>query len=60
MTQPEQMALFAKTVGDLPAVKVPADADQVGDVMLGLVQALSDDSPFSDSKAQQLEEPARC
>ena len=59
MTQPEQMALFAKTVGDLPAVKVPADADQVGDVMLGLVQALSDDSPFSDSKAQQLEEPSK-
>ncbi len=59
LNTPEQMALFAKTVGDFPAVKVPLDADKIGPVLLGLMSAFSDKSPFDTSKAQILEEPGK-
>lgn len=59
LTSPEQMTAFAKITGDLPAVKVPADADKVGAVMAGLLKNLSDKSPFNDSKAEILAEPAK-
>jgi len=59
LTDPEQMALFAKTTGDLPAVKVPADPEKVGATMVGLINALSPTSPFSDSKAEILTEPGQ-
>jgi hypothetical protein len=53
------MALFAKTVGDFPAVKVPLDPEKVGPVLVGLMSAFSDKSPFDTSKAQILDEPAK-
>jgi len=59
LTSPDQMALFAKITGDLPAVKVQADPAKVGQVMVGLINALSDWSPFIDSKAQMLPEPSK-
>jgi multiple sugar transport system substrate-binding protein len=59
LTTPEQMAVFAKAVGDFPAVKVPLDAEKIGPVLLGLMSAFADKSPFDDSKAQILEEPGK-
>jgi len=59
LTTPEQMSVFAKTVGDFPAVKVPLDPDKIGPVLVGLMSAFSDKSPFDTSKAQILEEPGK-
>lgn len=59
MTSPEQMEIFAKTVGDLPATKISSDPAKVGDVMSGLVKSMADTSPFNDSKATILDEPAK-
>ncbi len=58
MTTPEQMSVFAKINGDLPAVKVSSDPEIVGSVMPGLLNAISDYSPFQESTAQQLQEPS--
>jgi len=57
MTTPDAMTTFAKITGDFPAVKVPADPDKVGSVMVGLLNAFADTGPFTDSKAEQLEAP---
>ncbi len=54
LTSPEQMEIFAKTVGDLPAVTVSSDPERVGNVMPGLLNAISDYSPFQDVTAPQL------
>lgn len=59
LTTPEQMALFAKINGDLPAVKVSAAPEDVGSVMPGLLTALSDYTPFQDATSQMLPEPAQ-
>ncbi|MCP4165793.1 MAG: carbohydrate ABC transporter substrate-binding protein [Chloroflexi bacterium] len=59
LTSPEQMAIFAKATGDMPAVKVPADPETVGPAMVGLLNALSDWSPFNDSEAQMLDAPSK-
>ena len=59
LTSPDQMALFAKTTGDFPAVKVPVDPEKVGNVMPGLIAAFGDKSPFNDSKAEMLEAPSK-
>ncbi len=59
LTSPDQMALFAKTTGDFPAVKVPVDPEKVGNVMPGLIAAFSDKSPFNESKAEMLEAPSK-
>ncbi|HEY3290736.1 MAG TPA: extracellular solute-binding protein [Anaerolineae bacterium] len=59
LTTPDQMAVFAKTVGDFPAVKVPLDANKIGPVLVGLMSAFSDKSPFDTSKAQTLDEPKK-
>jgi ABC-type glycerol-3-phosphate transport system substrate-binding protein len=59
LTSPDQMAVFAKVVGDLPAVKISSDPAKVGPVMAGLVTAISDNSPFAASKAQQLDDPSK-
>ena len=59
LTSPEQMAVFAKTVGDLPAAKISSDPAVVGDIMAGLVKAMAGSSPFNDSKATILDEPAK-
>ncbi len=59
MTSPDQMALFAKTTGDFPAVKVSSDPEKVGNVMPGLIAAFADTSPFNDSKAEILEAPGK-
>ena len=56
LTSPEQMELFAKTVGDLPAVSVSSDPEMVGNVMPGLLNAISDYSPFQDATSPQLAE----
>ena len=53
LTSPEQASLFAKTVGDLPAVKLDADPAKVGDAMAGLVPALDPaNAPFGKSNAE--------
>jgi multiple sugar transport system substrate-binding protein len=59
LTSPDQMAVFAKAVGDLPAVKISSDPAKVGPVMAGLVSSISDNSPFAASKAQQLTDPSK-
>ncbi len=59
LTTPEQMAIFAKTVGDFPAVKVALDPEKIGPVLVGLMSAFSDKSPFDTSKAQTLDEPKK-
>jgi ABC-type glycerol-3-phosphate transport system substrate-binding protein len=59
LTSPDQMAAFAKVVGDLPAVKISSDPAKVGAVMSGLVSSISDNSPFATSKAQQLTDPSK-
>ena len=56
MTTPEQAVVFAKIVGDVPAVRIPADPAQVGSAVVGLVGSLSDKSPFITSKAQLVPE----
>lgn len=53
LTSPEEAALFARTVGDLPAVKLEADPAKVGDAMAGLVKALDPaNAPFGKSTAE--------
>lgn len=53
LTSPEQAAVFAKTVGDVPATKLDADPAKVGDAMSGLVAVLNPaDSPFAKSNAE--------
>jgi ABC-type glycerol-3-phosphate transport system substrate-binding protein len=59
LTSPEQMAVFAKTVGDLPAAKISSDPAMVGEIMAGLVKSMAGSSPFNDSKATILDEPAK-
>lgn len=59
LTSPDQMAIFAKIVGDLPAAKIPSDPAVVGEIMAGLVKAMAGSSPFNDSKATILDEPAK-
>ena len=59
LTTPDSMALFAKTAGDFPAVKVSSDPAKVGNVMPGLLAAFADKSPFNDSKAEILEAPGK-
>jgi ABC-type glycerol-3-phosphate transport system substrate-binding protein len=57
LTSPAQMAIFAKTVGDLPAVNISSDPKVVGDTIAGLVKSITGKSPFSDSKNTNLPEP---
>jgi multiple sugar transport system substrate-binding protein len=53
LTSPEEAAVFAKTVGDVPATKLDADPAKVGDAMSGLVAVLNPaDSPFGKSNAE--------
>jgi ABC-type glycerol-3-phosphate transport system substrate-binding protein len=53
LTSPEQGAIFAKTVGDLPAVKLDPDPAVVGEAMAGLVKSLDpENAPFSKSNAE--------
>ena len=53
LTSPDEAALFAKTVGDVPATKLDADPAKVGDAMSGLVAVLNPaDSPFGKSNAE--------
>jgi ABC-type glycerol-3-phosphate transport system substrate-binding protein len=59
LTSPDQMAIFAKVVGDLPAAKISSDPAVVGNVMSGLVSAMADKSPFTDSKATILDEAGK-
>ncbi|MBZ0296218.1 MAG: ABC transporter substrate-binding protein [Anaerolineae bacterium] len=58
LTSPAQMEVFAKTVGDLPAVAVSSDPELVGSVMPGLLNAISEYSPFQDATTPQLSEPS--
>ena len=52
LTSPDQAALFAKTVGDLPAVKLDADPAKVGAAIAGLIPSLNPaDAPFGKSNA---------
>lgn len=52
LTSPDQAAVFAKTVGDVPATKLDPDPAKVGDAMAGLVKSLNPaDSPFGKSNA---------
>ncbi len=52
LTSPEQAAVFAKTVGDLPAVKLDADPEKIGGAMAGLVTSLDPaNAPFGKSTA---------
>jgi ABC-type glycerol-3-phosphate transport system substrate-binding protein len=57
LTSPDEMALFAKTVGDLPAVKISDDPAKVGPVIPSLLKGLSDNSPFIQSQAVPLLDP---
>ncbi len=53
LTSPEQAGVFARIVGDLPAVKLDADPAKIGDAMAGLVKALNPaDAPFGKSNAE--------
>jgi multiple sugar transport system substrate-binding protein len=53
LTSPEQAAVFAQTVGDLPAVKIDTDPAKVGAAMSGLVSALDPaNAPFGKSDAE--------
>jgi multiple sugar transport system substrate-binding protein len=53
LTSPDEAAVFAKTVGDVPATKLDADPAKVGDAMSGLVAVLNPaDSPFGKSNAE--------
>ncbi len=52
LTSPDQAAVFAKTVGDLPAVKLDANPDKIGSAMAGLVTSLDPaNAPFGKSTA---------
>lgn len=52
LTSADQAALFAKTVGDLPAVKLDPDPAKVGTAIAGLIPALNPaDAPFGKSNA---------
>jgi multiple sugar transport system substrate-binding protein len=57
MTQATEMEKFAKTVGDLPAVKISDDPSKVGNVLPGLLKGLSNNSPFNQSQAQAQTDP---
>ena len=59
MTSSDQMSLFAKTAGDLPAAQISTDPAKVGPVMPGLVSFLSNDSPLVKSKAELLLDPSK-
>jgi ABC-type glycerol-3-phosphate transport system substrate-binding protein len=53
LTSPEEAALFARTVGDLPAVKLDPNPAAIGDAMAGLVNALDPaNAPFGKSNAE--------
>lgn len=53
LTSPDEAAVFAKTVGDVPATKLDADPAKVGSAMAGLVSVLNPaDSPFAKSNAE--------
>lgn len=53
LTSPEQAALFAYTVGDLPAVKLDPDPENVGSAMAGLIVSLDPtNAPFGKSTAE--------
>jgi multiple sugar transport system substrate-binding protein len=53
LTSPDEAAVFAKTVGDVPATKLDADPAKVGSAMAGLVAVLNPaDSPFGKSNAE--------
>ncbi len=53
LTSPDQAAIFAKTVGDLPAAKLDPDPAKVGDAMAGLVKSLDPaNAPFGQSNAE--------
>ncbi|HMB23507.1 MAG: ABC transporter substrate-binding protein [Chloroflexota bacterium] len=53
LTSPEQASVFAKTVGDLPAVKLDADPEKVGSAMAGLIVSLDPaNAPFGKSTAE--------
>lgn len=54
LTTPEQMASFAVTSNDLPAVKLTADQTKDSAVLSGLLKSIGDKSQFDDSKAQLL------
>lgn len=58
LTSPAQMEVFAATVGDLPAVAVSSDPELVGSVMPGLLNAISETSPFQEVTTPQLSEPS--
>jgi multiple sugar transport system substrate-binding protein len=52
LTSPDQAAVFAKIVGDLPAVKLDADPAKVGSAIAGLIPSLNPtDAPFGKSNA---------
>jgi ABC-type glycerol-3-phosphate transport system substrate-binding protein len=57
MTQPTEMEKFAKTAGDLPAVKISTDPSKVGNVLPGLLKGLSNNSPFNQSQSQAKTDP---
>jgi ABC-type glycerol-3-phosphate transport system substrate-binding protein len=53
LTSADEAAVFAKTVGDVPATKLDADPAKVGGAMAGLVAVLNPaDSPFGKSHAE--------
>jgi ABC-type glycerol-3-phosphate transport system substrate-binding protein len=53
LTSPQEGALFARTVGDLPAVKMNANPAEIGAAMAGLVSALDPaNAPFGKSDAE--------
>jgi ABC-type glycerol-3-phosphate transport system substrate-binding protein len=53
LTSPQEAALFARTVGDLPAVKLDPNPAEIGDAMAGLVKALDpQNAPFGKSNAE--------
>ncbi len=56
LTSPEQEAVFAKLVGDLPAAKLPNDPNVIGAPMAGLLSGLDPaNAPFSKSKAEPID-----
>jgi multiple sugar transport system substrate-binding protein len=53
LTSPEQAAVFAFQVGDLPAVKLDPDPENVGSAMAGLIVSLDPaNAPFGKSNAE--------
>jgi multiple sugar transport system substrate-binding protein len=50
LTTSDEGAVFARTVGDLPAVKIPTDPAKVGAAMVGLIKGLDPaNAPFAKS-----------